>query len=243
MKRYLIAGLLVFFIVLIASFPARLAFRWFAPPDLQLTGVGGSVWNGNAAEALAGGAYLRDLRWTLRPSALAKGKLGFSASARPASGTLKTVVAIGFGGALELSDLSGNVALDLVHPAFQQGGIAGDLALEFESLVISGGRPVEANGSITVGNLYAATLSAAPLGDFLATVETIDGRIIGEMDDVGGVLDIEDTSLTIEPDGSYTLIGEVAPRPNAPPSVGQQLRFLPNGDRPGYKQFRFDGRF
>ena len=40
-----------FIIGLLAVFPARVAYRWLAPPQLAMTGIEGSVWRGGAAAA------------------------------------------------------------------------------------------------------------------------------------------------------------------------------------------------
>ena len=241
MKKYVIAGLLVFLVVLAVTFPAHVAYRWFAPPDLQLSGISGSLWNGAATEGLAGGAYLRDINWQLKPAALLTGKLAFETSASPASGTMNTDVAVGLGGDLSLTNLSGSVPLDLVHDAFQQGGISGDLALQFEELVLANGVPVTADGSVTISNFFARDLSAGMIGDFRAEFATADGRITASVEDVSGVLDVAGV-ITINPDRTYSFIGEVAPLPGAPPSIEQQLRFLGSPDERGQRPFRFEGR-
>ena len=240
MKRYVFAGILVLLIVLLVTFPARVAYQWFAPPDLTLSGISGSVWSGSAAEGLAGGAYIQDISWTLQPSALLSGKLAFDTVSRPASGTMQTRVAAGLNGALTFSDLSGSVPLDLVHPAFQQGGISGDLRLDFETLTLQNGVPVDAKGSIVVSDFFARDLSAGAIGDFRADIETVDGGISGRLDDVSGVLDIEGT-IVLSADRTYSLIGDVAARPGAPPSIEQQLRYLGSADERGFRQFRFEG--
>ena len=241
MKRYVFAGLLVFAIVLIVSFPARVAYRLFAPPDLSLCGISGSVWSGTASEGLAGGAYIRDISWRLRPADLLTGKLAFSTTSRPASGTMETDVAVGIDGSLTLSNLAGSVPLDLVHPAFQRAGISGDLSMQFEKLMIRNGLPVDVNGSVTVANMYAPALSAATLGDYQAQFVTNDGAISGTVEDLSGVLDVIGT-IAISPDRSYSLVGDVAARPGAPPSVEEQLRFLGSADDRGFRQFRFEGQ-
>lgn len=241
MKRYVIAGLLVFLVVLLVTFPARVAYRWFSPPDLQLSGISGSIWSGTATEGLAGGAYIRDISWRLQPMALFTGKLAFTTSSKPASGTMVTDVAVGLGGILSLANLSGSVPLDLVHPALQQNGINGDLSLRFDKLVIENGLPVAADGEVTVANLYAPDLSAGILGDFRAIFQTTDRGISGSIDDVSGVLDVSGV-ITISTDRNYSLIGEVAARPAAPPSIEQQLRFLGSADERGLRPFRFEGQ-
>ena len=223
------------------SFPARVAYRLFAPPDLSLSGISGSVWSGTASEGLAGGAYIRDISWRLRPADLLTGKLAFSTTSRPASGTMETDVAVGIDGSLTLSNLAGSVPLDLVHPAFQRAGISGDLSMQFEKLMIRNGLPVDVNGSVTVANMYAPALSAATLGDYQAQFVTNDGAISGTVEDLSGVLDVIGT-IAISPDRSYSLVGDVAARPGAPPSVEEQLRFLGSADDRGFRQFRFEGQ-
>jgi len=241
MKRYVFAGLLVFLVVLVVSFPARVAYRWFAPSDLTLSGISGSIWSGSAAEGLAGGAYIRDISWKLKPAELFSGKLAFATTSRPASGSMDTDVAVGLDGSLTLSGLAGSVPLDLVHPAFQRAGVSGDLSLEFETLVLKNGLPVDANGNITVANLFAPALSAGVLGDFAAQFQTTDGVIAGSVDDLRGALDVTGT-ITISPDRTYSLVGDVAARPGAPPSIEQQLRFLGSPDERGFRPFRFEGQ-
>jgi general secretion pathway protein N len=240
MKRYIFGGFLVLMLVLVATFPARVAYQWFAPPDLQLTGIGGSIWSGTATEGLAGGAYIRDISWRFKPGAILGGKLAFSTTSRPASGTMNTDVAVGLDGSLTLSALSGSVPLDLAHPAFQQNGISGDLSLAFDTLVMKNGLPVDVSGSVLVANVYVPDLSAGVLGDFRADFQTVDGTVTGTVDDVSGVLDV-DAVITLAPDRSYSLVGDVAARPAAPPSIEQQLRFLGTPDQRGMRPFRFEG--
>ena len=241
MKRIVISGLVVFLLVLLVTFPARVAYRWFAPPNIQLSGISGSVWNGSATEGLAGGAYLRDISWRLKPSELLTGALAFETSANPASGTMNADVAMGLGGNLALTNLAGNVPLDLVHDAFQQAGISGDVSLQFSHLVLENGLPVDAEGSVTVANFYSRDLSASVLGDYRAEFQSSGDSVSGSVEDVSGVLDIAGV-ITINPDRSYSLVGEVATLPGAPPSIEQQLRFLGSADERGMRPFRFEGR-
>ncbi len=241
MKRYVFAGILFLLVLLLVTFPARVAYRWFAPPDLQLNGISGSVWSGTATEGLAAGAYIRDIGWKLRAAQLLTGKLAFRTTSSPASGSMATNVAVGLDGSLTLSGLSGSVPLDLVHEAFQQNGIGGDLSLQFDILVLENGVPVAATGSVTVANLVARDLSAGTLGDFRAKFQTSDNGITGAVDDISGVLDIAGV-ITVSPDRSYSLIGEVAAKPGAPLSIEQQLRYLGSPNERGLRPFRFEGQ-
>ncbi|MDA0680320.1 MAG: type II secretion system protein N [Proteobacteria bacterium] len=240
MKRYILAGLLVFLGVLVSTFPARVAYNWFAPADMHLTGISGSIWNGNAVEALAAGAYIEDISWRLKPASIFSGQLEFSTSAKPAAGTVTTDVGVSLSGVITLSMLSGRLPLNLVHPAIQQNGISGDVNLDFNRLVIRDGLPIDANGTITVSNFFMPDLSSARLGDYTLKFSRTDAGIVANLDDVSGVLDVSGT-ITLSAEKDYQLIGEVAARTDAPPSVQQQLQFLGTPDERGFRAFRFEG--
>ncbi len=240
MKRYIIAGALVFLVVLVTTFPARIAYNWFAPPEVVLTGVEGSVWSGRADEALTAGAYFRDLTWTLRPKALFSGNLAFDVSAKPANGMFAATIMLGLNRSLNLINLTGSVPLDLVHQAFQQQGIRGDLSMDFTQLEIENGMPIEVDGNVIVANFYEPSLSANTIGDFRIDFRSDNGIIIGKIDDLAGILDVNG-EITLSPNRSYSVICNVSAKPNAPPSIDQGLRLLGTADERGFRPFRFEG--
>lgn len=240
MKRYILIGVIVFLAVLVATFPARVAFNWLAPPDVTLSGISGSIWNGTAEEGLAAGAYIQDLAWRLKPASLLTGQLKFATSSKPAAGALTSDVAISLDGSLTLSAVSGNIPLDLIHPAFQQNRISGDVSLSFSRVVMKNGLPVDIDGSVTVSNFFVPELSSAQLGDYTAQVSNSEAGIMATIDDIAGVLDVSATA-TLSPDNNYQVLGEVAARPAAPPSITQQLQMLGSPDARGFRPFRFEG--
>jgi hypothetical protein len=150
-------------------------------------------------------------------------------------------VALGPGGNLLLSDLSGNLPLDLLHPALQQSGIRGDIALEFETIVIKDGMLIAAQGSMTVSDFYVPELSASRIGDFRADFRTNDSSVVGSVEDVSGVLDVAGT-ISLDQNGLYSFIGQVAPTPMTPRSIVNQLKFLGSANERGQHEFRFEGR-
>lgn len=241
MKRFIIVGLVAFLAIMLLTFPARVAYKWFVPSEVKLAGISGSIWSGAASEGVAGGAYLRDVKWRFRPSALLRGQVGFTASANPGSGTMQSIVTVGLDGTLTLSELNGSVPLDLVHQAFQQSGIRGDVFLQFETLAVKNGLPIAAEGSVTLADFYAPALSAEQIGDFQADFHTTDSGIAGTVQDLEGVLDVAGT-IELLPDRSYRFIGEVAPTPETPPSIRNQLQFLGSPDARGQRPFRFEGQ-
>lgn len=241
MKRLIFLGLIVFLAVMVATFPARVAYTWFAPAELQLSGIEGSIWHGSAAEGFAAGAYIQNINWQFMPMALLSGNLAYQTSSNPASGSMDSEVAVGMSGDLTLSNLTGNLPLDLVHPAFQQSGIRGDISLQFDSVVISNGMPSTVVGMVTITDFFVPLLSTSTLGDFRAEFQTIEGQVVGNVDDTNAVIDVDGT-ISLNPDRSYTFVGTVAPTSATPASIVDQLPFLGSANELGQHDFRFEGQ-
>lgn len=71
-----LAGLLLLFAVVLATFPAALAWRHLEEraPDLRLQGIEGSIWNGRAQRMALRGLTLGSLQWSLSPWSLPRGR-------------------------------------------------------------------------------------------------------------------------------------------------------------------------
>ena len=240
-KRLILAGVLTFVAGLIITFPARVAYQWFAPPDLKLAGISGSIWRGTATQGSAGGIYLSDLKWSIRPVGLLTGKLEYATSSNLASGFLNANVAVGVGGSLMLSNVRGALTLDTLADMLPLNGIQGDVSLQIDELVVENGVPVEATGTLKIANLVSRYLSPTPLGDYQANFATEAEGILGSVDALSGVLDLTGT-IRLSPDRNYAFTGKVAARSNAPINVSQQLQLLGSQDAEGKREFRIEGQ-
>ena len=63
--RWLALGVGAYLAFVLVSFPAGTAYTWFAPPDLMLTGIQGTLWKGRAAAGTVGDLALRDINWDI----------------------------------------------------------------------------------------------------------------------------------------------------------------------------------
>ena len=131
--------------------------------------------------------------------------------------------------------------LSALADAFPLSGIEGDVSLQFEELVIKGGVPVEATGTINIANLVSRYLAPTPLGDFRAEFQTADDGILGSVEAVSGVLELAGT-IRLTQDRNYKFVGQVAAKPNAPLSITQQLQFLGTPNSRGQREFRLEGQ-
>ena len=105
------AGLLSFFVFLLVSFPARVAYRWFAPVNVQISGLEGSVWNGTAREMSAYGIYLLSPGWRMKPHYVVLGKLAYAMEGSAGPGFINTDIAVSLGGTVT----------KLSQPVYQRG--------------------------------------------------------------------------------------------------------------------------
>ena len=240
-KRLVLAGIITFVVGLIITFPARVAYQWFAPAELKLNGISGSIWRGSATQGSAGGIYLSDINWSFRPLGLVTGKLAYAASSNLASGFVDANVAVGVGGSLILSNVTGALTLDALADMLQLSGIEGDISLQFDELVVEDGLPVEVTGTLKIANLVSRYLSPTPLGDYQANFETEADVILGSVDAISGVLDLIGT-IKLHNDRNYEFTGQVAAKPGAPINIAQQLQLLGSPDSEGRREFRIEGQ-
>jgi hypothetical protein len=154
-SRLIKIGVLTFIVGIILFFPARVAYQWFAPAELSLSGISGSVWSGRAREGDANGIYLRDLQWHIRPLDFVTLKLGFAVSTMLASGFIEGNIAIGVTGSIVARDISASVPLRTLQTSLGMPGLQGSLSAQFDVLKLEAGLPVTADGVLEVSNLIA----------------------------------------------------------------------------------------
>ena len=239
-SRLLTAGLITLLLGLLVFFPARVAYRWFAPDVVSLAGIDGSVWSGTAREASAGGVYMRDLAWRFKPLSLFTGKIAYAIEARPSSGFVDANVAVGLTGNVTMNDVKASLPIKALQQALPVPGISGDVNLQFERLQLVDGLPVAADGTVEVANLVAPLVHRASIGGYRAEFFTQEAGVMASVEDTDGVVDLAG-SLQISTDRSYQFIAQLAAKSNTPANVRQQMQFLGSANERGQHELRLEG--
>jgi general secretion pathway protein N len=240
-KTLLLAGLLTFVAAFVMLFPARVAYDWFAPPAVQLSGIDGTIWSGSAAELSAAGLYLRDLKWRLMPLRLVTGKIAARIAASPSSGFLEADIAAGLGGDITLSNVNGSLPLRDFATLARMPGLAGNASVQFNELRLRDGLPVAADGTLAVADLVAPVVDPASIGGYRAEFFTDDNGVVASVEDVNGVFDLAG-SLTVSADRNYQFIGKVAATEGTSEKLQRQLRFLGSPNDRGQHDIRLEGQ-
>jgi general secretion pathway protein N len=240
-KRFIAVGVATFVAGIVLMFPARTAYTWFAPPELRLSGIAGTVWNGTATEGHFSGIYVHGLTWKFSPLPIFRGRLIYSIEAGTAFGSVSCDAGVSVTGDVLIQDLDSTFSLQQFREHFQLQGFDGTLHVRLESLVLRDGIPTEAKGSIQLANLMARQLSPDVIGDFQADFSTDEDGIVGSVEELAGVLDVAGI-IRIGSDRNYSFIGKVAALTNAPRGLTDQLRMLGSADDRGQREFRIEGQ-
>ena len=233
-------GVLVLVLGLIIMFPARVAIGWFAPAEVAISGIQGSVWHGSANEVAFNGVYVRNVGWRLNSLQLLSGKLSYSVEATPVSGFLESDISVGFSGVLILSDLTAALPLDLFADVSGVPGLQGNASLAFERVEIIDGLATAADGTVQIANLLIPIIGRDSLGGYKAEFFTQNNGISASIEDTDGVLDLAG-SLQIKTDRSFAFIAQVIAKPETPQSIRNQLQFLPPANARGQQELRLEG--
>ena len=237
-----LAGIIAFLVAVVALFPARVAYWLASPPHVAISGFSGTVWNGSAQEFSTNGVYLRDLEWRMHPFSLVTGSAVFDVSGSPADGFFDSEVAVSVNGSITLRNLSAALPLIMFEEAAGISGLRGQLSLQIERLELVSGRPAALEGSANIANLLVPLLGRTPLGGYRADFFTQSNGIIASVEDTDGVVDLAGR-LQINPDKTYSFLGQVVPKTGTPESLRKQIGYLPEGDRPGQHELRLDGSY
>ncbi len=241
-QRTLLAlvGGVVFIGVGIATLPASLVTSHL-PPEITLEGVSGSIWSGAADTVRLRGAPLGSASWTAEPLSLLAGQLNYHLEVASPEGFVRGRLGASLGGALSGDEIELDLPIAALGGTATGNGWAGELAGTIHSISLEHGWPVRLAGAFTASKLRPpgaeVTIGSYAL-DFDAP--TVPGQLTGRVRDTDSPLIVR-AQLVIKADRSFSLEGDVTPRPGAPPAVMQAVAFLGAPDAAGRRQFMLGG--
>jgi len=239
-RRLIYIGVTLYFIFLFYTIPASFMTRYILPSvsatkAVELTGVTGSIWQGQAGNANINRLDLGKLKWKLSGWGLLFGDidldLNFASEVSQGSANLS----IGLGGSIEAEDIQARLSADMLTPLFYGFPVSfdGEINGNISSLEIEPGQRITGKGRIV---WRAATLRSPQnleLGDFLVTLEP---------NNRGSKLTIKDTNkgpveanLTIhlKGTGEYKINGSLKPRDDSQQQITEALRLIGRADNSG----------
>jgi len=239
-----IAGLAVFLAVLFFYLPASW-FRSYLPPPAACTDIGGPVWAGECIGLAVQGARLGDATWNLAARGALRGRLVGDADLRGALAQAHAEFDLSFKGAGELRNIKARFPLD---PAFlpqfppdQRGQISVDL----KRAVMANRSVAQLEGSIELRDFRQVTPRPIEFGSYRVTFDgkaQPDGKVLGQVTDVGGPFRIEGT-LVLTPPNKYEFQGFITGRTaDAERFIRQEIPYA-RPDASGRTPFPIEGTY
>lgn len=224
--RVVAAAAAAYFFFLLATAPAAkiLPLLRSQMPAVQLAGVGGSLWSGEAVQVNAGAVVLTEVKWSLRLLALFKGALEVDIDAQLDGRPIGARAGRGLFGGRYLQDVNGQLSAGRVLRLLnvKTMDIDGQLAVSLDAVEWDGAALPGVTGRLDwtpalVNRPIELNLGSARID---ATVES--GVTTGQLTASGGALTVQGEIL-LQPDGSYRLDANLKKQGAVPDAVDKFL--------------------
>jgi general secretion pathway protein N len=202
-------------------FPAGTAYVLFAPSELMLTGLQGTLWAGRAAAGSVGGLALRDINWDIHVLRLLIGRLSAEIKAQLSDGGFSGNVTI-TPGRVALTGVRASTSLATLRAVLPVSGTRGRADVSLSRLELDDGRLVEVVGELDLAELEITPLISTgprrlvPIGNYTVQFLPSSGKgVNATFRDTGGPLEVTGTFL-MDNARAYTLDGLIKARSDAP---------------------------
>jgi general secretion pathway protein N len=241
--RFILLGLLAFVAALLVMLPAS----WFSgalPPQLGCGSLSGSIWRGQCNRLVltqtgAQPVHLDTLDWRLHPVALLRGRVRADVAVAGADVSARGELSLQSRGRLQISTLSGRVALDHARLAALPAGWSASVEARELSLQIVGSRVQALGGALLARQLRDSR--GTDFGDFRLEFPPADTPPFrGTLTDDGGPMQLK-AQLELNADQSWQMQGTIVLRPGSPPGLAGALDQLAPADINGLRSFRLEG--
>ena len=232
----LLAGVLLLAMVL-WTIPARVLPWLLGDQPLRLSGLGGTLWRGEAARAVlvlpSGTLHLGALRWRLEPASLASFSPRIAVDSQWGQQRLAMRVRRSGSARYSLRDVSASVDARLAQqwiPVALRGRFDAQLA----RLEVVDDIPVAVHGTLTWQSAgWFGPTGPRSLGSYLAQLSTTDeGSIVATVSTLAGALRAEGT-VTLDA-GRYAVDARLDPQGPVDPELEQALSLVAVPDENGY---------
>lgn len=240
-KRFVTIGAVVFVIGVLVTFPARVAFQWFAGDVVQAAGISGTIWRGQANVIESRGVALTNLNWTMQPMQLFLGRAAFQIESDVGNGFVNGNVAVTITGNARISDLRASIPLGVLQQAIASPGLSGSGNLSFEEITIEDEMLTGAVGTVELINLVSPQFGSTPIGGYRMDFQSADDGVMASVEDTNGVLDVAGT-FDLTTAGAYRLVAMVTAKAEASATLKGQLEQLGPANPRGQREVRIEGQ-
>lgn len=228
-SRYVLFAVLVYLLFLFVTLPAARAYavlkESIAP--LQLYGVEGTVWSGNAVLAVSGARQFQRVSWSFHLWALLLGRAEAAVTFDEAGRQTSAIAGRTLAGGVYLHEVTTRLPATALERMFNISGtgLDGTVDIHLAEVTFADKKLAAVNGTFAWNNAGLISPKTA-LGSFVMTLETRGEEVKGVLrDNPGSPLRAEGV-LRLKPDGSYQFTGALSLRDPGRADLEQALRFF-----------------
>jgi general secretion pathway protein N len=231
-------ALLAFAVMLVIKLPASWVVARL-PPTIQCAPVSGTLWNGSCGSVVANGMPVGRLNWKLHPLRLFSGKLAAHVDLQRADAFVRGDVESSFDQSeVTLRDVDAALPIDPSIARQFPPNLRGKGTAKLQMLQMEKGIITAVRGRVEGRDL----VQQYPLGSFAVTFPGNEGEPVGQIESLGGPMDVEGTlRLTREP--GFAVEGTVASGADIHPELARQLEYLGSPDERGRRPFSVAATF
>jgi general secretion pathway protein N len=238
-------GLGAYILFAVATLPAHLITDRLAGSGVNIIGVGGSVWRGNAQSLQIANTNLGTLNWNFRALALLALKISADVELTRTDGMVKCQVGVRpLSRRIDVTKLTAALPVSALPQTMTQGGWNGTVQANLGELVLENGWPTLARGTVEARNLVGPQRRPAELGSFKVSfpaARPVPNTLSGDVSSIDGPLRVAATLQLKAATRGYLLEGMIATQPGTPAEITKALQFLGAPDAQGNRPFSLEG--
>lgn len=245
---YIFIGFIAYAGFLVSAVPA--VFVWqFVPPikEVQVEGISGTVWAGQAREIRIQGVALNELSWEFKPSALLSARLGLDIALGHIRSPIHARGELTFDGKeLTVENLFARSSLEHVQTMADipvPADLSGSVNLNANQLVLNQKGCVSLqNGQLRLQQgMINSPLAKLDIGQVESSLSCNSQGLNLSATQQSEMFDAR-AQVSLNMNGRYNLEGTVTPTDSAPDEIVQGLSFIGEDNNDGSYNLRFNGR-
>ncbi len=221
----LILGLVVF-LGAIAYFAPASIIEKFLPNNISVTGMNGTLLQGNVQNIVVDKIGLQNAKWSTNPFSLLTGKVqtNVTLDSNNIKGDFETTYA---GSEIHTKDIDLDGDLSLLSPYFERYGLTinGQFDAKFSTFHIKDGIPHNADGVLTTSNTSVLGILPLNLGDVSGEFSPQEGGFLIYLNNQNGDLDLNGT-INIIDGGAYNADLTLSKNSRTPDNVLQTVQLI-----------------
>ena len=221
----IILGIVIFACAFVYFTPAKV-IQTFLPNDVSISGISGTIWNGNSKSIVIDKIGIQNTKWSSNPLSLLTGKV--QADVTIDSNNLKGNFETSYSGTkVRAEDVLLNGDLSLLMPYFEKFGltISGQFNANFNSLEVDNGLPKYADGILKTYDTSVLGVFPLNLGNITSVFAQQEQGMLINVDNNNGELDLVGV-ITVDEYGNYLADMTFSKNPNTPDQVLETIQLI-----------------